>query len=47
YGFYRWEGEGSTLLRLVTAFDTRAEDVDALATAARRHAGAAAARQGT
>ncbi len=47
YGFYRWEREGAALLRLVTAFNTRAEDVDAFATAARRHADAAPARQGT
>ncbi|MCH8214085.1 MAG: low specificity L-threonine aldolase [Proteobacteria bacterium] len=47
FQFYRWEREGATLLRLVTAFNTRAEDVDAFAAAARRHAGAAAARQGT
>ncbi len=46
FQFYRWEGEDSTLLRLVTAFNTRAEDVDAFAAAAGRHADAAA-RQGT
>ncbi|MDJ0951443.1 MAG: low specificity L-threonine aldolase, partial [Alphaproteobacteria bacterium] len=38
--FYRWEGEGSTTLRLVTAFSSRQEDVDAFAAAARRHAAA-------
>ena len=47
FRFYRWEREGATLLRLVTAFNTRAEDVDAFAAAARRHADAAAVRQGT
>ena len=34
FGFYRWGGPASTCVRLVTAFDTRAEDVDALVTAA-------------
>jgi threonine aldolase len=39
FGFYRWGGAGSTCLRLVTAFDTRADDVDAfIATALRRAA---------
>ena len=47
FQFYRWEREGATLLRLVTAFNTRAEDVDAFAAATRRHAGAVPARQGT
>jgi threonine aldolase len=35
FGFYRWGGEGSPALRLVTAFDTRAGDVDALVALAR------------
>ena len=30
FQFYRWEGEESTLLRLVTAFNTKEEDVNAL-----------------
>ena len=38
FGFYRWGGEGSPALRLVTAFDTRAGDVDALIAAAARGA---------
>jgi threonine aldolase len=36
FGFYRWGGPASTCIRLVTAFDTRPEDVDALAAAAFR-----------
>jgi threonine aldolase len=35
-GFYRWGGEASSCLRLVTAFDTRAEDVDAVVALIRR-----------
>ncbi len=42
FGFYRWGGEGSTTLRLVTAFNTREEDVAAFVAAARRLAEAAA-----
>lgn len=38
FRFYRWEGPGSTTLRLVAAYNTRREDVDALIAAARRHA---------
>ena len=34
FGFYRWEGEHSTIVRWVTAFDTKAESVDALIKAA-------------
>ncbi|HYM04135.1 MAG TPA: low specificity L-threonine aldolase [Stellaceae bacterium] len=34
FGFHRWGGEASTCLRLVTAFDTRAADVDAFIAAA-------------
>jgi threonine aldolase len=34
FGFSRWGAEQATTLRLVTAFDTRAEDVDALVAAA-------------
>ena len=36
--FYRWEAEG-TLVRMVTAFDTDPEHVEAFLTAARRLAG--------
>jgi len=42
FSFYRWGGETSTLLRLVFAFNTRPEDVDAFAASAARHAGRAA-----
>lgn len=35
-GFYRWGGSASSCLRLVTAFDTRAADVDAAIAAAAR-----------
>lgn len=38
FGFYRWDGESGRQLRLVAAFDTRREDVDALIAAARQHA---------
>jgi threonine aldolase len=41
FQFYRWPGEHDARLRLVTAFDTRAADVDALIAAAARHAGPA------
>ena len=34
FGFYRWDGDAGTCLRLVTAFDTRVADVDALVAAA-------------
>ncbi len=34
FQFYRWEGEHSTTVRLVTAFDTKYESVDALIKAA-------------
>ncbi|MGA9377428.1 MAG: low specificity L-threonine aldolase [Phormidium sp.] len=34
FQFYRWEGEDSTTLRLVTAFDTKEEDVNAFIKAA-------------
>lgn len=37
FQFYRWEGEHSTTLRLVTAFNTREEDVTAFIEAAQRH----------
>jgi len=45
FQFLPWDAaprasDGAPLSRLVTAFDTRAEDVDALIAAARRHAGA-------
>ena len=34
FGFHRWDAISATCLRLVTAFDTRAEEVDALIAAA-------------
>jgi threonine aldolase len=37
-GFYRWGGPGEGSLRLVTAFNTRAEDVDATIAVAQRTA---------
>lgn len=39
FRFYRWEGEESTTIRLVCAFNSGTGDVDAFAAAARRHAG--------
>jgi threonine aldolase len=38
FQFYRWEGEGSTLVRLVTAFNTAEKDVDAFIATAQRYA---------
>ncbi len=38
FRFYRWPDEGSTTIRLVTAFDAREADVAALIEAVRRHA---------
>lgn len=38
FHFYRWNGEGTTVVRLVCAFDTRPEHVDAFIASARRHA---------
>jgi threonine aldolase len=38
FEFYRWGGPAATCLRLVTAFATRVEDVDALIAAAARGA---------
>ncbi|WP_017716487.1 threonine aldolase family protein [Kamptonema formosum] len=38
FQFYRWEGEDSTLLRIVTAFNTKKEDVAAFVEAAERYA---------
>ena len=38
FQFYRWLGEDRTLLRLVTAFDTREADVAAFIAAVERHA---------
>ena len=35
FGFYRWDGEASTCLRLVTAFNTRAADIDTFIATAR------------
>ncbi len=37
FQFYRWEGENSTIVRLVTAFNTQEGDVSAFVEAARRH----------
>jgi threonine aldolase len=37
FQFYRWEGENSTTLRLVTAFNTSEADVDAFIKVARRY----------
>lgn len=37
FQFYRWEGEGSTVVRLVTAFNTREEDVVAFIETAKRY----------
>ena len=36
FQFYRWPMDDSLAVRLVTAFDSRAEDVEALIAAARR-----------
>jgi threonine aldolase len=38
FGFYRWGGESSRCLRLVTAFDSRLEDAEAFVSVVRRHA---------
>lgn len=40
FEFYRWGGPAARCIRLVTAFDTSAADVDALVAAAARRAGA-------
>ena len=40
--FHRWDTEGAPMLRLVTAFDTRAEEVERLLARAHAHAAAAA-----
>lgn len=37
FQFYRWEGEDSNTLRLVTAFDTKEEDVDTFIKVAESH----------
>ena len=42
FEFLRWPGGESTMLRLVTAYNTKADDVDAFIASARRHAAAAA-----
>lgn len=39
FAFYRWPGDGAKAIRLVTAFNTRDEDVTAFIEAAKRHAG--------
>jgi threonine aldolase len=41
FQFYRWPGSVVPMVRLVTAFDTRMEDVDAFIASARRHGEAA------
>jgi threonine aldolase len=41
FGFYRWGGDSSPCLRLVTAFDSRMEDAEAFIALARQHAGPA------
>jgi threonine aldolase len=41
FQFYRWEGEASTIVRLVTAFNTKEEDVTAFIAAAKRYANSA------
>lgn len=38
FAFYRWPGVDLQLIRLVTAYDTQAKDVDAFIASARRHA---------
>lgn len=38
FQFYRWDNETSTVIRLVTAFDTESAAVDAFLASARRHA---------
>jgi threonine aldolase len=43
FKFYRWDNEASVVIRLVTAFDTAASDVDAFLAAACRHAERASA----
>ncbi len=37
FSFYRWDGDGSATVRLVTAFNTRPNDVEAFIEAAGRH----------
>ena len=37
FSFYRWDGDGGATVRLVTAFNTRADDVEAFIEAAGRH----------
>jgi threonine aldolase len=44
FQFYRWLGEGHTLIRLVAAFDTKESDVAAFIAAAERHAARAGER---
>ena len=44
FQFYRWEGEDSTTLRLVTAFNTKEEDVNAFIKAAESHSVVGASR---
>ena len=40
--FHRWDSEGSPMLRLVTAFDTRDDEVERLLGQARAHSAALA-----
>ena len=37
FTFYRWDGDGGATVRLVTAFNTRPDDVEAFIEAAGRH----------
>ncbi len=37
FKFYRWQGESSNTVRIVTAFDTKEEDVNALIESVKRH----------
>lgn len=37
FQFYRWDGERSTMIRLVTAFNTKEKDIQAFLDAAQRH----------
>ena len=37
FSFYRWDGACGATVRLVTAFNTRADDVEAFIEAAGRH----------
>ena len=45
FQFYRWEGEPSTIVRLVTAFNTKEEDITALIEAAASHSGSSSSTE--